>query len=180
MKFILIIALLVSGAATMAQGSTKEDVQKYADKGFTISYPRHWKNETSGMLGTICFIYAPADDSTDKFRENVNVLIQDLKGMNIDLEKYKEITEKQLTNFFPNSKPEESIIKGEGDQRFYSLRYTMDKDGVTIKIISKCYIKDEKAFLATFGAESKRYELYKKIEEDCMNSFNLIIDEIAQ
>lgn len=164
----------------MAQGSTKEDVQKYADKGFTITYPRHWKNDTSGKMGTACFIYAPADDSTDKFRENVNILIQDLKGMNIELEQYKEITEKQLSVYYPDSKIEESEIRGEGVERSYTIRYSFSNQGLDLNILTICFINNEKAFLATLTVERKRYEKYKKIGEDCLSSFRLILDEIAQ
>lgn len=173
MKLIITIALMVSGSVIMAQDISKESMQTFTSKGITIKYPASWKNDTSGFMGSTCFVYAPADDSADKFRENINIVIQELKGMNIDLEQYKEISEKQISTYFPNSTLDESIIKEDGNSKWYSIRYSFDKEGIQVHISSICFIKNEKAYLATFAIEEKNLEKYKKTRETCLASFSL-------
>ena len=174
MKNNLILLLLLSSFVAHAQTTKKDSLSIYKGKGFSLQYPSQWKLDTSGLMGSTCFIFAPADDTQDKFRENVNVVIQDLTGSGIDLEQYKGITEKQLPSMFPDSKFDESVIlHTENNTEYYRVSYKFSQGGANIHITSICFIQDEKAYLATFSTEVARYEQYKTAGEAMLKSFTV-------
>lgn len=175
MKKNLILLLLLSTSFVQAQTTIKDSINTYTAKDFRLQYPSQWKLDTSGLMGSTCFIYAPADNAQDKFRENINVVIQDLTGSGIDLEQYKDISEKQLPAMFPDSKLEESaILNANTAQPYYRVRYSFSKNGVDIHISTICFIRNEKAYLVTFSTELARLEQYKKAGEAMLKSFSLI------
>ena len=46
------------------------------DTDFTVEYPENWELNRSGLLGTKFIVFSKLSSSTDKFRENVNLIIQ--------------------------------------------------------------------------------------------------------
>src|SRR6187397_2716847 len=119
-------------------------------------------------MGTEFFVFSPLENETDKFSENVNGLIQDLSGQIIDLEKYKQITEKQLADMATDGKVfESSIIKADGKE-YFKIIYAMTQGKFRLKITTVCFIKNDKAYLATFSAELDKYEQYKKTGEEIL------------
>jgi len=124
-------------------------------------------------MGPELFVFSPLENQNDKFSENVNVIIQDLAGQNIDLKKYKQITEGQLTNMATDGKiVESSIVKGnKGD--YYKIIYSRTQGNFRLKITSLCYIKNDKAYLVTFTSEFDKYDQYNKIGQEILNSFSL-------
>lgn len=174
MKYKLLLVLLAFSSTLFAQTNKADSTGHYSGKGFHVEFPTKWKLDTSGLMGSTCFIYAPADDANDKFRENVNVVIQDLSGSGIDLEQYKDITEKQLPSIFPDSKLEEStVIQTAGKEPYYRVSYSFTRNGSSIFIITICYIQNEKAYLVTFSTETARKEQYIKTGETILKSFRL-------
>lgn len=47
-------------------------------------------------MGTSLIILSPLESEKDTFRENVNLLIQDLTGLDIGLDQYTKISEDQM------------------------------------------------------------------------------------
>jgi hypothetical protein len=139
-----------------------------------IEYPNSWTVDTSGLVGSELFVLSPLKNDSDKFRENVSVIIQTLAGQNIDLDKYREISEKQLAGLGADIKILESskvkAVKGD----FYSIRYAMNRNNFKLIVTSNCYIRDEKAYLITFTSESSTYEQYKNVGERILGSFQFI------
>lgn len=142
--------------------------------GYIIQYPTTWKIDTSNPMGTDLLIIAPYDNTDDVFTENVNVLIQDLKGQNIGLSEYKQISEKQVAEVVTDGKIYESSIMQKANSKYYRLvcSYKAPQGDLTLKVISVCYIKDEKAYLATFVAQYSNYDKYQKTAESILNSFS--------
>ena len=124
-------------------------------------------------MGADLFIFSPLENETDKFRENVNILIQDLRGQNIDLEKYKQISDKQFKQLGENVQIFESTVTTFNGKPCYKASYRLTQGGFKLKIAAICYIKNDKAYLVTFGSEFDKYEQYKKIGEDILASFTL-------
>jgi hypothetical protein len=171
-KFILIFTVILLATAAFSQPATA--VTNYAKNNYKIQYPEVWRLDTSRLMGTELFIFAPLENSTDQFSENVNLLIQDLTGKNIDLQKYKEITDKQLTDMATDGKSIESAVVKKDNQSYYKTTYTMTQGKLKLKISSICFIKREKAYLVTFSAEADKYEQYRKAGEGILGSFGVI------
>ena len=121
MLFIPLLKRLLASAFVLLPGGLvhAQQMKVFSAKEFSISYPETWRVDTSGQYGAAVIFFSPLDSAGDKFDENVNVLTQDLKGQNINLSKYKSITENQVSNVATKSKLMKSVIeKTSGGERF--------------------------------------------------------------
>jgi hypothetical protein len=118
--------------------------------------------------------FSPLDTTGDSFSENVNLMIQNLAGMNIDLQKYKEITEQQLKELGGESKIYQSAILTQDKMPHFRMDYEMTQEGRTLRFTAMCYIKNEQAYLLTFTASLADYEKFKNAGESILKSFVLI------
>lgn len=140
---------------------------------FSIKYPTDWRLDTSRLMGTELLLFSPLEGEGDLFTENVNVLIQDLSGQNIDLQQYRKITESQLAVYANKDGVQESVIVKTGSSECYIVHYTMRQGELNLNIESICFIKNEKAFLVTFTTEIDKYEKFKELGESILSSFKL-------
>ena len=146
----------------------------YLHPDFKLQYPETWDIDTSRQWGAEVMLFAPLENDSDKFRENVNVVIQDLTGLNIDLDIYKQITDQQITTLAPDGVIIESSIIASVRGKHYRITYTMTQDIFRLKITSVCFIHKDKAYLLTFTAELDKYEEYKKVGDAILDSFSMI------
>ena len=137
---------------------------------FKLQYPDSWEIDTSGAWGAEVMLFAPLENEEDNFRENVNVLIQDLTGQNVNLELFKEITESQINTLATEGHIIDSSIKGDE----YRITYTMTQGMFKLKITTMCVIQNEKAYVITFTSELDKYDQYKMTGTDILASFTLI------
>ena len=151
-----------------------KEVKTFTNDNYSLEYPATWTLDTSKTWGADLMLFAPKDDDQDKFSENVNVLIQDLAGMGIGLEQYKEITDQQIATLATDGRIIESSILKKGNKEMYRIVYTMTQGDFNLKITSHCFIQNERAFLVTFTTEVEKYENYKLAGEDILGSFALI------
>ena len=146
-------------------------VATFKHEKFTVEYPSFWKIDSSGVAGTAVFISSNLESSTDYFKENLNVLIQDLHDQDIDLEKYRLISESQIETAFEGAIliQSELVDSPRGDR--YELEYTVRVNDRDMHVTSYCYILNGKAYLITFTAEETSFEAFSKIRLLMLNSF---------
>ena len=68
-------------------GQTTAQWKSLNTESYSIQYPENWELVTSGQMNTSFVIFSELSSETDPFRENVNLIIQDLKGYHMDLDK---------------------------------------------------------------------------------------------
>ena len=66
------------------------------EKNYSIQYPVNWELNKSGQMNTSFILFSELTSEKDQFKENVNLIIQDLTGYNIDFEQYVQISENQI------------------------------------------------------------------------------------
>jgi hypothetical protein len=137
---------------------------------YSIYYPSNWKIDNSGTRGTSFFLFSEKTDTNDDFIENINLLIQNLEKMNIDLNKFVEISEGQIIN---NGNLIESKRLKKNGIECQQLIYEMRKDKFHCKLIQYYFIKNEKAYVLTFCGESNVYEKYIPTAKKIMDSFKV-------
>jgi hypothetical protein len=130
--------------------------------------------DTSKAYGAEVFVFSPLENEDDKFRENLNVLIQDLAGLNVDLESFKQLTETQIETLATDGKIIESSIVRSGKGEFYRITYSMTQGIFNLMITSVCFINNDKAYVVTFSAETGQYDHYKMTGQQILDSFTLI------
>jgi serine/threonine-protein kinase len=171
MKIKIFAILLLLSLHVSAQSEQKSVLVNYAGPDFKLQYPSEWRLDTSRLMGTELFLFSPKEGDTDAFLENVSLIIQDLKGQNVGLEQYKQITDQQLSKYLPAGNVIESAVVQAGETSYYKTRYTMPQGKLTVKIYSICLIRNEKAYLLTFSGELDSYTKYQKVGEGILHSF---------
>jgi hypothetical protein len=175
MKHIICLFALVFPFVTNAQSQPAgSSWVTFSKSYYTIDYPSTWRVDTSKTLGADVFLFSPKDLEEDKFSENVNVMIQDLTGMNIDLDKFVEITKNQIKTFVTNGNLLESKRMSKGGMEFHQIVYSASQGIFQLKTRQYYFIVDQKAYLVTLVTEADKYENYLSIGEKIMDSFKLI------
>ena len=171
MKLFSTTIFLLLTSFCFAQTDTSKSI--HFKDNYKVEFPKSWKLDTSRVMGTAFFIFAPLENQADNFRENINVIIQDLAGQNINLENYKTITDKQISDYASEPTIFESEIKKGLNKEYFRIVYAMIQGKLRLKITSVCFIKDDKAYLITFTTDFEKYDLYKKTGEEILSSFHL-------
>jgi hypothetical protein len=169
------LILLVVGAMTNAfcQSTPPVEYKDLVGNRYRIQYPSSWQIDISRKMGADLLLFSPLEGGSDTFRDNVNVIIQDLTGRNMDLAKYKVFTDDQLKRISRSIEIYESVLDDNGDNQFYYVSYAMTQGQYRLRIMTKCFIANNKAYLATFTCELNKFEQYSAVASDVLKSFKL-------
>jgi hypothetical protein len=140
-------------------------------RNYRIQCPNTWTIDSTGVMRTKLVLLSEYEDESDRFRDNVNLVIQNLAGQGIDLKKYAEQSEKQMEGFA--SQLLESKLESGAKGEYYKVLYTVKQGKFQLKIKSICFIRNEIAYLITFTSEETKFDKFITIGEKMMNSFAL-------
>lgn len=143
------------------------------DSNYTIEYPNDWKLNNSGQLSTKFILYSPLTTDKDKFRENINLIVQDLTGYNMTLDKYVEISKNQISMMitYGNIISNERVKK---DKREYHKIIYSGKQGVfDLQFEQYFWVIENNAYVLSLTCEKSEFENYRSIGEKILNSFNI-------
>lgn len=149
--------------------------KEFSGKKYAIQYPEAWRMDTSGIMGVDAFFFSPRVSQEDKFSENVNVMIQDLTGMGITLDKYVENSENQIRNLVTNSTLIESKRMSKNGMEYQQVLYTGKQGIFDLKTLQHYFIIGEKAYVVTFVAEANQYDQYETTAWKILDSFKLFL-----
>lgn len=171
----LFFSLSVCGQTSSTNGSLKtEDGWKFLNENiYSIQYPENWELNTSGQMGMSFILFSKQSSTKDQFRENVNLLVQDLAGQDIDLDKYVEISEGQIKTLITNSNLIESKRQTENELEFQKVIYTGDQGIYKFKFEQLYWIKNGKAYILTLTCEIDQFDHYKETGKKILKSFRL-------
>jgi hypothetical protein len=153
--------------------AAQKDWKTLNEKGYSIQYPDNWELNTSGQMSTSFILFSKQTSPQDQFRENVNLIIQDLTKQNINLDKYVEISEGQVKTMITNGKLIESKRLNSNGIDFQKVIYTGDQGTYKLKFEQYYLIKKNKAYVLTLTCETRQFDAYKEIGEQILNSFIL-------
>lgn len=176
-KYFGLIAIFFSAIASgqTPQKGARADIPvdwKVIDEaGFKIQYPDSFELNRSGQMGTTFILLSKQTSQRDLFRENVNLIIQDLTGLNIDLDKYVEISEGQIKTMITNGNIVESKRIKASDYEFQKVIYTGDQGQYRLKFEQYYWTVKNKAYVLTLTCDIGQFDKYKEVGEKIMNSF---------
>lgn len=174
MKKVIFSLLLALGASVTYAQENDSTFKTYHKKNFSLSYPSSWKLDSvmGAGIGAELFLIAPLRDENPAFNENINVMLQDLALYQLNLEQYKTLTEKQISEV-PGAVLLESVIAGTQGKNagMYQFLITFKMGERQLKARSYCYIKNGTAYLVTFTAEEMHYDKYWKEASKILDSF---------
>ncbi|MBL7130239.1 MAG: hypothetical protein ISS45_02335 [Candidatus Omnitrophica bacterium] len=169
-KIILIIGLviLVSLAGCFLSW------QRYSNEeyGFSILFPRMWQKE-EGVAGTVILVTSPQKGSSDKYRENINVMAADLSE-EVSLATFFELNKDEAMRVLPGV--EYNISEGEifaGGISGKWLSFNTRMEGLTLRIISASWMKGTRVYVVSCSAEYEKYPKYEPIFKKVMHSLRI-------
>ncbi len=170
---ILLLPFLFSNLITLGQTTPKTEKgwSTFSDKNYSVQYPDTWILDRNPQMGMSFVVLSKLSDPKDQFKENVNLLIQDLKGKNMTLKSYTELSEEQIATMVTNGKLIESKTRNENGSEFQKLIYTGDQGMYKLKFEQYYWVKNEKAYVLTLTCETSQFEKFKATGEKIMNSF---------
>lgn len=176
MKSIQIILVLLYFSISMLNGQSQinysEDWHKLSIDQYEIMHPIDWDIDTSGQAGTRFLLLSPIIDKNDQFRENVNLLIQDLTGHNLSLDQYVNLTENQVKTLIQNGEiiVSERVNIGTNDE-YHKMVYSGKQGIYDLKFQQYFWVIAEEAIIVTFTSEESEFEKYQSVGESILNSF---------
>jgi hypothetical protein len=171
---LLLFTFIACGQTQESNNATKETKPNWKtleENNYSIQYPADWELNQSGQMGTTFFLFSPLSSDQDKFKDNVNLLIQDISGHNLNLDKYAEISEGQVRTMITNSTLTESKRIKNGSEEFHRMVYTGDQGMFHLKFEQFYWVKNEKAFVLTLTCEQDKFSDFKDVGEAILNSF---------
>jgi serine/threonine-protein kinase len=148
-----------------ADGSwSKADESEYA-----VSYPSKWKLDQSGVVGTKFVIFAP--ELSGGFRTSVTLLIQDVTGSGVDLDRYFELSENKLRGLTANAEViySKKIRTGADDCKEFVFKG--EQGAVHLKWRQRYWVKGNKAYVLTFTASQAGFDDYTLVADKIFNLF---------
>ncbi len=162
-----------ANATPEAQSETPEDWKTLSTDDYTISYPADWELDESGQMGTSLILYTPAKSENDQFRDNINLMTQNLTGQNVDLDKYVEISENQVKTQLKNGKIIESERITTKQPNYQKIIYTGNHGSGDLKFEQYYWVTKDKAFVLTLTCQIDQFDDYQEVGEKIMNSFSI-------
>ncbi|MFA7272264.1 MAG: hypothetical protein WC044_00260 [Crocinitomicaceae bacterium] len=144
-----------------------------SNEKYYIEYPENWELNQKKEVGAEFFLFSELSSLEDKFRENVNLLKQDISGYYLDLDEYAKLTVGQVENLLEDGKILESSRISGNTRDFHKLIFTGTQNGLKLKFEQYFWVVGEDAFILTFTTVANQFEQYKVEGEGILNSFVL-------
>jgi len=168
--FFLLLIMDINGIKTTS--TSEGDWLTLTGDNYTVEYPATWEPDQSGVMGASFILFAPLESDEDQFRENVNLLIQDLTGMEIDLDLFTAVSEDQIKTMVDNSTLIESVRIKSDSGDYQKIIYSGEQGTFHLKYEQYYWMINEHAYILTFTAEQDKFDAYKETGEHILNSFS--------
>lgn len=143
------------------------------EPAYSIQYPDSWDLDRSGTMGLSFMILSKQTSAQDLFRENVNLLIQDLAGQNINLDQFVDLSLSQVKTMLTNGNVLESKRITNKNIPFQQLLYVGEINQQQLKFKQYYWIHHGKAWVLTLTCATDQYDSYRETAEKIMDSFKL-------
>jgi len=181
MKNTILASLLFTlSAVTQAQNQVNENAnvkdkwEKYSTEFYSIDIKSSWEKADSKEFGTEFIFLIDGISDELNFRENINLLIQNLGEKNIDLDGYVSISEDQIKTMLTNAKIiESSRIKGDTYES-HKIIFTGDQGVYKLKFEQRYIIYMNKAYVLTFTSQETNFNRFLSEAEIALSSFNFL------
>ena len=108
-----------------------------------------------------------------EFKENVNLIVQDLTGYNIDLNQYVEISENQIKTMITDGNIISSERVKKDEKEFQRVIYTGKQGIYDLKFEQYYWVENNNAYVLTLTCEITAYTDFKNTGEKILNSFEI-------
>lgn len=180
-----LITIVIITAFNTACGQTKEsniatvtlskkvNWDTFNNDGYSINYPADWELNQSGQMGTSFILFSQFSSTEDDFKDNVNLMIQDLTGHNITLDDYVQISEYQIKTLVTNGKLLSSErVKGEKAD-YQRVVYTGTQGIYDLKFEQFYWVIENSAYILTLTCKDVDFDSFVDVGEEILESFKI-------
>jgi serine/threonine-protein kinase len=144
------------------------------DTTYRLRFPDTWTVDQSGMFGSRFFLFAPLDTAGDTFRENVNLMMNDMRAYpQATLEYLADGAKQQIEQLITDAKVHEFRIAYNGDDKYYLMEYTGKQGQFNLHWKQLYVLANGTFYVLTFTAEESQYTRYLPLAERMFASFAL-------
>lgn len=136
---------------------------------YSIQYPADWDLDQSGQMGSSFLLFSPLTSDQDQFRENVNLMIQDLSEYPMTLDAYTEFSLEQIKALGYEMIEDERVK--DNSSEYHKLAYSGPEGDFTLVYVQQYWVIGTNAFLLTFTGELDHYADYKDTADKILRSF---------
>ncbi len=156
-----------------AQSNIPNDWKTLDESEFIIHYPDSLDLDKSGQMGMTFVLLFKQTSQQDLFRENINLIIQDLTGFKINLDEYVDISEEQIKMMITNGNIIESKRIKTDNSEYQKAIYTGTQGQFNLKFEQYYWVVRQKAYVLTLTCEINQFDKYQEVGEKIMNSFKI-------
>ncbi|THU38323.1 hypothetical protein FAM09_16745 [Niastella caeni] len=138
---------------------------------YSISYPSAWSIDTSKNMGIDLFIFSKPEASTDKFRENVNVLASNVEGLHVTLDTFVKVSLKQIESMATDYKILESKLYKTGNKEYHKIEFTAKQGVFNLHFVQYYFATPLNVYTVTLTTELDKFDLYKPDGMKMLDSF---------
>ncbi|MCB0644442.1 MAG: hypothetical protein KDC44_22515 [Phaeodactylibacter sp.] len=157
--------------AQMGGGTTVTELLQLDRDGYSVQYPSDWEADESGQMNTTFILLSAQEDASDMFQENVNLLLQNLAGMGIDLDKFVEVSLAQIKIMITDSEIIESSREEAHGRSYHKVIHRGKQSGFDLTFVQYYWIVNETAYVLTLTTESAKFDKFKQAGLQIMDSF---------
>jgi len=163
------------GHKNQVKTTIPEDWKKLDEPEFVIFYPDTFELQKPqvNVMGMKFILLSKSTSPQDNFRENINLVIQDLNGRSLSLDMYKKEIENNLSKIITDG----HLLKVEkvknGDTEFLRVIYTGKQGQYDLKWEQFIWIKDRKMYILTLTTAINQFDHYAPVAEKIMKTFQI-------
>lgn len=182
--FLFILSILILGACKQkksgdnATGAPAASITtgkwKTHKKGsVSIDYPPTWILDQSGANRTSFVILSPRESEADQFRENVNLMIQDVTAQGYTMDSYVNTSINQINKYLQsaNISRTESVASPYGP--CHELEYTARQQGILLQFTQRHWLIDGISYILTFTSEPNSDPRFAETSDKMFDSFQI-------
>lgn len=146
----------------------------YTTNDFSLSFPETWEQDDSGLMGMTVQVLSPQASMEDVFRENVNLVVQDMKGQPVkNLDDYTAYSLAQIKTMITGSKViSDERVKRNGHE-CHRVHFNAEQGAISYAFEQYYLVQDKKAYVLTLTCETDSFAAYSAVGEKIMNTFVL-------
>jgi len=117
---------------------------------FAVQYPESWEVEENSFGAVVTFL-SPLTGEDDPFHESVNVVVEDLGGIEVTLDEYIDAALSQLPTIIPDIELTDQIDDTMGGQPSQIITYTGSQEGFQFTWVQEVSLFEGSAYVLTYS-----------------------------
>ncbi|MCF8463964.1 MAG: hypothetical protein K9G41_03945 [Flavobacteriales bacterium] len=167
------LTVLASIVVSQPFFSLETDWKTLTEDSYSIEYPGDWELNQSGIMGVSFLLLSPLSSDEDAFRENVNLVIQDISSHNLDLDSYSELSTGQIETMITEGKLFSNERLKQNGQEFQKVVYSGKQGVYNLKFEQYYWVVNGNAYVLTLTCEINQFDAFSDMGEKILNSFKL-------